>query len=140
MYRQKDLNSQNKDITVGTKIRTTTTIPDTLGSATSVVEKIAKSKNTISFIQSLLHRKGHFKNKPKNLLLYPFVFPFNGTKKDLRCIRSPKKGNGQIVHQTRPNRGVRIAVNINNQTAHINKTPKFRPETLVPSKEVRITM
>jgi hypothetical protein len=138
-YLQKALNSQNRAIKVGNRISISTVIPDILGLATRVVEKVASSKNTMSLNQSLVRAAGHFKKRPESRLLYSLVLPFAGVKKDLRCNRSPKKGKGQTVHHILPKKGVNRATSKNSHTAHISKTPRFLPDILVPNKEVRIT-
>jgi hypothetical protein len=128
------------DIIVGTSISISTVIPETNGVATRVVENVARSKKTVNLSQSFLNHSGHLRKKPENLLLYCLVLPFRGLKNDPRWIRSPKKGRGQIVHQNRPKNGVIIAISANNQIAHIKRTPRFLPETLVPKTHVRITI
>ena len=127
-------------MTVGTNSSIRTVIPETFGSATSVVEKVANTKNTKSLSQSFLSLAGHFRKSPEYQLLYSLVLPSNGLKIDRLCIMSPKKGNGHTVHQILPKKGVRIATNRNSQMAHIIKTPRLRPETRVPNMEVRITI
>jgi hypothetical protein len=117
-----------------------TVIPDTNGVATSVVEKVASNKKTNNLNQSFFNHSGHLRKRPENLLLYFFVLPLRGLKKDFLWIRSPKKGRGQIVHQNLPKNGVMIAMRANSQTAHIKRTPRFLPDTLVPKTEVRITI
>ncbi|HSN50256.1 MAG TPA: 4Fe-4S binding protein, partial [Bacteroidales bacterium] len=57
-------------------------------------------------IQSFLSFSGHLRNSPEYLLLNLPVLPDNGLKNDFLWIRSPKKGNGHIVHQNRPKNGV----------------------------------
>jgi hypothetical protein len=66
--------------------------------------------------------------------------PLSGLKNDFLWIRSPKNGRGHIVHQNLPRKGVITATSANNQIAHIKRTPRFLPETLVPKTEVRITI
>ena len=45
-----------------------------------------------------------------------------------------------MVHHDRPKSGVKITTKKNSQTAHIIRTPRFRPDTLVPKIEIMITM
>jgi hypothetical protein len=69
---------------VGTISSKSTVIPEILGVATRVVEKVARKRNTISLSQLLFNHLGHLRNNPENLLLYVFVLPLRGEKNDLR--------------------------------------------------------
>ena len=83
-YLQNARDSQIEDITVGIISNNSITIPDILGMATSVVEKVARAINRKSLGQLLLSFSGHFRNNPKNLLLNSLILPDKGERKDPR--------------------------------------------------------
>ena len=56
-------------IRVGRSRRIRIAKPEILGEATMVVENVARIRNTTSLSQLLLSLWGHFKERPKNLLL-----------------------------------------------------------------------
>jgi hypothetical protein len=105
-----------------------------------VVEKVARTRKITNLNQLLSSLAGHFRDNPKNLLLYPLVLPFFGFRNEPRWIKSPKKGKGQMVHQILPPRGVKNAMRRKSQTAHIKRTPRFLPDILVPKIEVIMTI
>ncbi len=126
-YLQKALNSHIKAMNVGTSRSISTDSPETLGLATRVVEKVARIIKTISLSQLLVNHTGHTRERPKNRFWYLVASPFKGVKKDPRCIRSPNKGRGHIVHQDLPVKGVSMATRRKSQIAHIVAHPGFCP-------------
>jgi flagellar biosynthesis/type III secretory pathway ATPase len=84
IYLQNALNSHIPAIRVGTRRSISTVMPEIIGVATRVVEKVARSIKTIRRGQSFVNQTGHLLKSPKNLLLYPLVSTVRGEKNDLR--------------------------------------------------------